>query len=317
MADLDAALPTSASKQRATHKKTKVRGSNYVPAEDAAVAKAYIRCSENSIKGSEQRSDTFFSDVTDSYNEFFKPDEREKRSPESIKARVKLISKACTAFSGCYGRVMRLQPTGTNADDIIRLSTGLFNAHDMRNAADDYGKDFKFLDAWKVLKEHPRFSPCVCNVTGDIEAENSKAGNISTSESLAECTDALEADADVKRSVETRPIGRTRAKKEADKQRIAHEKLKVASEALDAQRQRTEAINKHYEILLFTSGPDGMDAQETAEYFTTMRKRVIANLRESQSSKRQRGSSAEGSAAERDALRPQAATDNIDRSDVM
>eukprot|EP00171_Calliarthron_tuberculosum_P005770 IDg5770t1 len=134
----------------------------------------------------------------------------------------------------------------------------------MRNAADDCGKEFKFLAAWHVLKEHPRFSPF-----HDAETQDSQTGKPPYADSASPREDEGE--------------------KEAGKERIAQEKLKVANEALDAQRERTAAINKHYEILLFTSGPQSSDGEEVAEYFRTMRKRVVCDLRNSEK-KRQKHS---------------------------
>lgn len=279
-------LPPSTSPANPKARKCKVRGSNFVQAEDEAIAKAFIKASENSIKGAEQRSESFFSDLTQSYNDCFKPLERERRSTESVKARVKLITKACTSFSGCYGRVSRMQPTGTNGNDIVQLATGLYNGKEMRNALDDCGKDFKFLPAWNVLKEYPRYSP--------VRAMSDKEGVVlsSSDDKISSCEErgtdqSGAAPAEESGKLEgVRPMGRNRAKKEAQKQRIANEKLKVANETLIAQRERTAAINKYYEILLFTKGPEGSNCQDTEEYFRTMRKRVLSQLRESESKRR-------------------------------
>lgn len=268
-------------------KKSKTRGSNFIATEDEAVAKAFIRCSENSIKGSEQRSETFFSEVTQTYNDFFKPDARENRSSESVKARVKTITKACTAFSGCYGRVIRMQPTGTNGTDLFRLATGLYNGTTMRNSADDCGKAFKFGLAWNVLKEYPRYSPFHADSDDSVNLGKTSEENGSNSDKAIESTDGSTGSERKDNCRDARPTGRASAKKDVEKQRIAREKIKLANEALNAQRERTAAINKHYEILLFTSGPAGSDQLETSEYFSTMRKRVLAKLRETEP-KRQR-----------------------------
>eukprot|EP00171_Calliarthron_tuberculosum_P005042 IDg5042t1 len=211
-----------------------------------------------------------------------KPDARENRSSESVKARVKTITKACTAFSGCYGRVIRMQPTGTNGTDLFRLATGLYNGTTMRNSADDCGKAFKFGLAWNVLKEYPRYSPFHADSDDSVNLGKTSEENGSNSDKAIESTDGSTGSERKDNCRDDRPTGRASAKKDVEKQRIAREKIKLANEALNAQRERTAAINKHYEVLLFTSGPAGLDQLETSEYFSTMRKRVLAKLRETE-----------------------------------
>ena len=70
----------------------------------------------------------------------------------SVKARCK-----CMLFSGCYARVASSKPTGVSAEDMIRMSTGLFNVIDMGRVDDDCGKPFRFLQAWDVLQHHEKF----------------------------------------------------------------------------------------------------------------------------------------------------------------
>ena len=55
------------------------RGAGYTEKEDDAVAKAWVKESENAITGSDQKGDTFYQVITDFYNSTNKPSQCEKR----------------------------------------------------------------------------------------------------------------------------------------------------------------------------------------------------------------------------------------------
>ena len=75
------------------------------------------------------------------------------------------------------------------------------------------------------------------------------------------------------------PIGRERAKENQRKADDAAKKIKLAAEAVKAQKERNVTLKRHYEILLVTNAPSGCDTSQSAEYFNTMRARVLAEFR--------------------------------------
>ena len=119
--------------------------------------KAWIVVSENRIVGTERKSNDFFASIANIYNETFKTSSRQSRTGESVKARCKAIKKEYMYFSGGYARVEHFKPNGVSSDDMIRISTCLFNGIDMRRVDDDCGKPFCLLQAWDLLRNHAQF----------------------------------------------------------------------------------------------------------------------------------------------------------------
>ena len=83
------------------------------------------------------------------------------------------------------------------------------------------------------------------------------------------------------------PIGRKRAKENQRKADDATKKIKLAAEAVKAQKERNVTLKRHYEIVLFTNAPSGCDNSQSVEYFNTMRARVLAELRGEESNENQ------------------------------
>ena len=159
----------------------KARGFNYSSDEDRSVACAWIQASENAITGSEQKSLEFYSKIRDAYNAF-KPKDRPERTLESVKSRVKLVSKSCVKFSACFASVKRSKPTGVSEEDLIRMATAIYNGKTIARPCDDVGKPFKFIRAWQILRNHEKFN--VANSTqsqgtydvGDEDCPNGSLG---------------------------------------------------------------------------------------------------------------------------------------------
>lgn len=82
-------------------KKSSTRGSSFSPHIDAAVAKAYIKTSEDPILGTDRQKKVFFETVAKLYNDIFKPANRITPWNKSIRNRVRLLGTNCTLFSGC------------------------------------------------------------------------------------------------------------------------------------------------------------------------------------------------------------------------
>lgn len=220
------------------------RGASFTPSEDASIAKAWVDVSEDPIVGAEQKGDMFYDAITEAYNNKYKPSNREWRTTESVKKRSKLINRSCVAFGGCVARVHRMKPTGTSPDDLNNLATALYNEVDVCNANDDCGAPFKFMMAWRVLCEHPKFM---------MEAENSgdsaggQHGVVAGEDgsSNADITEGGGGDASTDRSDEKgskRPVGRRKAKDDAKRDEMACKKLRLAEDAIEAQTTRNSIL---------------------------------------------------------------------------
>jgi len=259
--------PSDKTPTKTRERKKIYRGAGFTPLEDAAIAKAWITVSENSILGTEQKADDFMQQVADFYNESFKPANRESRTPESIRARSKAIHKECMLFSGCYARVVRAMHTGVSARDLISMATALLNGVEMSEAQEDYGKPFRFLSAWEVLRHHEKFAAAMTASTSAAESSKERE-KVDESDAKTESVPLVE-----------RPIGRRRAKEALHKNEDSKKKLRLAVESVAAQKERNETLKRHYEIMLFTNAPAGCDESEAVEYFSIMRARALSNLR--------------------------------------
>ena len=230
------------------------RGSGYTPCEVAATAKAWITVSENAIVSTGQKSIDFFASIANIYNENFKPGTREERTVASVKARCKAIQKGCMLFSGCYARVARFKPTGMSLQDMIRMSTGLFNGIDIGRVDDDCGKPLRFQQVWDVLRHHEKFMyglslpPKAHTADPGISAEVTR----STNEDAAS-TVGVKHEEKHSTSGSARPTKRKRAKEKMRKDRDAAKKMNLAAESVAAQVERNVALERHYEIMLFTT----------------------------------------------------------------
>ena len=83
--------------------------------EDLELARAWISISEDRIKGSEQRSDTFW----DNLNTLWSTKTKGQRSTQSLKNRWSLLQRSVQKFCGYYQKVFALNESGTTDEDKI------------------------------------------------------------------------------------------------------------------------------------------------------------------------------------------------------
>lgn len=134
----------------------RARGSNYNTAEDVTLPRACIRISADPITGSEQRGNTFYGRVYRDYKTLLQT-QKTPRSLQSITNRLKSIIRECTRLAACHDSIVRSKPSGTNDDDVIGIATALFNNKKIEKPQDDYGKAFRFLEPWNILRPQQKF----------------------------------------------------------------------------------------------------------------------------------------------------------------
>lgn len=61
--------------------------------------------------------------------------------------RIKVMVKECVHFFACYGSAVRSKPSGVDDDLLVSITIGLFNGVKIAVPTDDYGMNFRFLDA--------------------------------------------------------------------------------------------------------------------------------------------------------------------------
>jgi hypothetical protein len=76
-----------------------------------------------------------------------------------MKSRFKnVLNKEISKFIGFFIQVASTTPTGTSLDDWVKLASALYNGIVSPSASDDCGPVFKHLEAWRVVKDHPKYS---------------------------------------------------------------------------------------------------------------------------------------------------------------
>ena len=73
-----------------------------------------------------------------------------------------------------------MKKSGVNEEDEIRLATALFNKIKVQHPSEDVGRKFKYIEAWMILREMPKFS-----VDG-MEHMSNSATNSTTSTGIVE-----------------------------------------------------------------------------------------------------------------------------------
>jgi hypothetical protein len=143
---------------------------------------------------------------------------------ESIKSRWSAIQRNVQKFNGCYLAMVRVMPTGSSPDGLIRTATGMDNGTHMQNEMDHCGTQFKMLEAWKVLRSSPKFSGGLtqvsCAVYEDGDSPAPEACNIESDHGSPNSTDLAgeyKADTDTKHEKSElgssgRSVGRERPK---------------------------------------------------------------------------------------------------------
>jgi hypothetical protein len=69
-----------------------------------------------------------------------------------------VLNKDISKFSGLFIQVSSTPPTGTSSEDWVKLASALYNGIVSKSASDDCGPVFKHLEAWRVVKDHPKYS---------------------------------------------------------------------------------------------------------------------------------------------------------------
>ena len=78
-----------------------VLGSGYTAAEDEVLARAWLVASGDPVVGTKQSGESYFNAVHENYEQI-RPRNRDARSVESVKCRLKTLLKEVTKFSGYY-----------------------------------------------------------------------------------------------------------------------------------------------------------------------------------------------------------------------
>lgn len=131
------------------------RVSSFTMQEDEALAKAWIRISEDAVVRSDQKGEVFYKAVN-SYHDAIKPCYCQKRKGKSVERRVRKILSNFLSFASCISKISNAQPIGTAADDVLHLATAIFNKVEISSVTESFSPPL-LLSCWKLLKDNPKF----------------------------------------------------------------------------------------------------------------------------------------------------------------
>jgi hypothetical protein len=119
------------------------RGKNMTEGEMCQLCLSFLAISQDPCVGANQRKENLWQRITQHINEH-KPPGQEARTERSLESKYGKIRKAVSKFVGCHQEVKKKYPSGTSAEDIIRLAKELYEVK--------HGESFQFELCWLVLK---------------------------------------------------------------------------------------------------------------------------------------------------------------------
>jgi hypothetical protein len=165
-------LPMNPKKKKATAPKISPsalnakRSKNFSEEEDVLICKAYVRVSEDPVKGANQKSDVFWKAVYSNYNELKLSQEEEipERNSQAIKNRFQRhIQKHANLYNGYYKQLKDKNPSGWKEDDYLCNTVIKFN--------EEEGRQFQFTNCMPILQKLLKFDPMMTDLTFDDDDE--------------------------------------------------------------------------------------------------------------------------------------------------
>jgi hypothetical protein len=145
---------------------------NFVPAEDAALCKAYVNVTLNPIDGVGQKASAFWDHIHRKCCLLLKQDNPSEALPdrdsESLKNRFqRQIQKKMNVYNRYYKLVKECPPSGTTEEEWYKIAGD--------NYRDAEGHAFAFIHSVEVLHQLPMFNPMIDDAdrSSDVFAEDS------------------------------------------------------------------------------------------------------------------------------------------------
>ena len=231
------------------------RGKNFKPSESAVLASCWLAVSCDPVYGSDQTADSFWQKIAAQYNRS-KSSADPVRSQQALQCHWTNVQRCVSKFCGIYNKTLNNLPSGWTEENVFDESLQLY--------CDAEKKDFKFIEAFKVLRSSPKFGTC------------------QSTEGVIRNRETDEAD---ENPFETpvRPIGSKRAKlkKTSDRDLQRNEIHAAATTMAEEQKinnkllaEQNRFLQEKNDMKLFQGTPEG------EEYFRLLRLEKLAALRE-------------------------------------
>ena len=141
-------------------------GDKWIPADDQALARAWLFVSVDSIDGTNQTAEAFWEKVRAEYRRIGGV-RAVTRGASSVKSRWnKTLRKEVMKFVGILNDIEALKPTGATDQDRLAMAIRRYSGLDPMDR--NVSGDFPYLLAWQVLKDSPKFATVGHEVTHQV-----------------------------------------------------------------------------------------------------------------------------------------------------
>lgn len=190
-------------------------GKNWASIESLFACKAFVRVSEDPVRGNGRKYEVFASQVLAAYEvltrDFLDTDNRREldkaalmsasatRTGDAIIQRYKRVRKTCLEFEACVQQIRACKPTGDpTEEDVSRAATAVLNGkaeprdmYNFFNGAGDPGKPFQFVQQLEYLRGTSLWKTVALTGLGNSAAEKDAARAFSHAEVLGAVTTVL------------------------------------------------------------------------------------------------------------------------------
>lgn len=167
-------------------------------------ASAWLHNSLDPVDGNDKKSDKYWADVTDTYNN------TTPSNPSQLKIRWDHIKKPVSEFHGCWVRASRVFQSGESDDQRTDQALQIY-------ASEHNDKPFLLQHIWRVVRHERKWASYVKKL-------NKEKGSPATPANVVSVEDF---------SPKVRPVGHKKAKDERNGKRKAPEAISAIGEKLD------------------------------------------------------------------------------------
>uniref|UniRef100_A0A8D8IQD4 Glutathione S-transferase T3 n=2 Tax=Culex pipiens TaxID=7175 RepID=A0A8D8IQD4_CULPI len=259
------------------------RGPNWTNEEDESLCEAWLNCSQDSIVGIQQKSDTLYERVFETFVEICNQkglgNNPGLRAPSGIKARWHVISKACSKFAGNLAQVINRQRSGATPQDNINEALILYKK--------DTNHSFTHMTSFRILQNAPKWIIYESNLK-----DKTSSG---TKRKLVEDTDTVENDDCVPStsSQMSRPLGVKSSKTILEnRSNLSKSSMELAAAAKQVARaaaakskltkEKIAAINRLADTTIMTT--DTSNLSDTARTYIEIQQKLILEKLQSDAS---------------------------------
>jgi hypothetical protein len=110
-------------------------------------ASAWLNASKDPIHGNDKKGDTFWKEVTDTFN--IKGEGKRRRETNQLKVHWSRLKSIISDFNGYWTQVCQMHTSGYSDDMLEKEAQKMY--------VNRFGKPFTLVHWWKILKEEPKW----------------------------------------------------------------------------------------------------------------------------------------------------------------